>query len=190
MHDPCAMRLREAARHLIGDPHRLRGVEAALAVKAHLEVLADEELGHHEETELRVVAGVDDLHDVIALRGGGGLRFAAEARGELGVLVVLHVEELDRDARSEEQIRPLVDDAHRARAEAPLQTEPAGDNRVLQTIALPHLTSPAAATARPKCTRGTSPSASSTRCGLRNARSKRVRIRGRLLASASVSDVL
>ena len=107
----------ESACGLIRDPNGLGLVEPNLAVEALFEIFAREQLHHDEESERFVLAGVEDLNDVIALDRGRCARFLLQSPDDLRVVSVDGVHELHSDAAAYLEMLSGIDGAHPALAD-------------------------------------------------------------------------
>ena len=118
--EPVLVGEREPAGDLDGDLERLAHLEAALADDELLQVLAVDVL---EDDVLAAVllAPVDHRDDVRVLELRDGARLALEALDEVVVVVVLLVQDLQRDVALEQGVVGLVDAGHAAVADDLLQ---------------------------------------------------------------------
>src|SRR5205823_4217488 len=105
-----------AARGLVRDVDGGGDVHLIFALDALREVLAGEVLHHHVEAPAIVLADIEDLDDVLALHARGGARLLAEALRDLLASRVLRLDELDGDAFTDFDVRPLEDGTHAALA--------------------------------------------------------------------------
>lgn len=96
--------------------HRNGGRELELAIEPVGEILAREQLHHHEEAVLGVVPDVEHLDDVFALDAARRARLDAEPRHDLFVLDVLRLDELYGDAPAELDVLSLEDGSERSTA--------------------------------------------------------------------------
>ena len=116
MHDARRVRGGEAARHVGGDPHRLRHGERA-ARQPLAQALAVEALHRDPGAAAPVVADVVDRDDVGMVEERGGLRLLQEAARALGIRHGLGPQQLDRHGSAEARVAGTVEHAHSALAE-------------------------------------------------------------------------
>ena len=93
------------------------------------EIVAGQQLHHHEGHAALVGAHVEDPDHVIGLELRGGPRLAEEALHQLGLLRGLRQEELDRDPLPERLVLRLDDHPHAAGREHPIDAVLARDHR-------------------------------------------------------------
>ena len=117
VHDAGRVRDRQRFADLADDVHRGLGVQPPLFAQHLPQVPALDEL-HHDEVQIAVLTGVEDLRDVRVTQGGGGTCLTDEPGHERRVVGVLLLEELDRHPPIESFVDRLVDRAHAAGGDA------------------------------------------------------------------------
>jgi hypothetical protein len=137
MDDPLGVRLFEGGEHLRQDSHHPRQRQGEVVADHLRQIPPGEQLHGDVEGPVAILPRIDDLDRVRVVQQRRALGFALEPADQLLVAHEVRVQHLDGHLLAERELLGLVDVAHRAAADEPVDPEVPRDDPPRQRVGPP-----------------------------------------------------